>query len=175
MRSGIASALSRLRPKRSVSVTNEPRAGSGGGTCVPVLVISRRAEDHLLVRKSLANGRWLVIEARDWGAALSLSQCLVFPVIVCDREFRGLDAHMTVRTLAGAWRTASVILLSDRWDAALWESLLQQGGFDLLTRPLHEDDILAVVDTAYRDWAEGRPGISTDSPPSTMARLRAAS
>ena len=138
---------------------------------------SKRDEDHRRVRESLEKGRWLVVEARDWRAALSLTQCLVFPVIVCDRDFLEQDGHSAVRSLAGGWRTASVVLLTDRWDSDLWENLLEQGGFDVLMRPLHEDDFLAVLDSAYRQWADGRPGnaVSIEPSRSTLARSRTAS
>ncbi|SPF32518.1 hypothetical protein SBA4_1180003 [Candidatus Sulfopaludibacter sp. SbA4] len=163
---------------RSGRIGGEDRATiARGATFVPVLVASPRSEDYQQVRESLDKDRWLVVAARDWAAALSLSRSLVFPVIVCDCNLRGPDGHTAVRGLAGGWRTASVILLTDRWDSDLWEGLLQQGGFDVLMRPLHRDDVSAVLDTAYRQWADGRPGkaVSSESSRNTLVRSHTAS
>jgi len=182
MRAAIVSAFNKMRRQPRARPVNGPNqtvavSGGRGHTFIPVLVASKRNEDHRRVRESLEKARWLVVEARDWGAVVSLTQCIAFPVIVCDRDFLEADGHSAVRRLAGGWRTASVVLLADRWDPDLWESLLQQGGFDVLMRPLHEDDVLAVLDTAYREWADGRlsKAVSTESSRSTLARSRAAS
>lgn len=181
MRAAIASAFSKLRKQPDGQLVSGPRqlAVPGGPrhTFIPILVASQRNEDHRRVRESLDKAGWLVVEARDWGAALRLTQCLVFPVIVCDRDFLEQDGQSAVRSLAGGWRTASVVLLTDRWDSDLWENLLQQGGFDVLARPLNKDDLLAVLDSAYRQWADWRPGkaVSIEPSRSTLARSRTAS
>lgn len=182
MRPIIASVLGKLR--------RQPREWSGSGSdkscagpvhrrlaTIPVLVASPREEDHRRVRELVANSQWLAIEARDWSGALNLSRYVVFPVIVCDRDLGGLETHTAIRSLAGGWRTACVILLSDYWDPDLWEGLLQQGGFDVLVRPLHRDDVVAVLDAAYRQWADVGPSqaVSNESSRSTLTRSRAAS
>lgn len=182
MRSAIASTLGMLGRQSGERRVSGPKglrtfAGTHNVAAIPVLVVSMRNEDHQRVRESLETGRWLMVEARDWGAALSLSQCLVFPVIVCDCDYWRRAGDTAFRSLAGGWRTASVVLLSDQWDPGLWESLLEQGGFDLLMRPLHQDDVLAVLDAAYRQWADGRPGkaVPAESSRSTVTRSRTAS
>ena len=180
MRAAIASAVRKLRkaPGKRVAASRDRASLPPGraGTLIPLLVASKRNEDHEGVRKSLAGGRWLIAEARDWAAALSLCRSIVFPIIVCDRDLLAPGGH-SVRNLARGWRNASVILLSDRWDRDLWEGLLEEGGFDVLMRPLGGDDLPAVVDVAYRQWADGRAGnaISIESSCSTFARSRAAS
>jgi len=181
MRSTIAFASGKGKQPRGRSVSGPYKlsAISGGrrATTIPVLVVSQRNEDHWQVRESLDKDQWLVVEARDWSAAMSLSQCLVFPVIVCDRDLPRPDGTTAVRSLASGWRTASVVLLTDQWDADLWESVLQQGGFDVLTRPLLADDVLAVLDTAYRQWVDGRPAkaVSAELSSSRLTRSRTAS
>jgi hypothetical protein len=98
-------------------------------------------------------------------------------VIVCDGDFWEPAGDTAFRSLAGGWRVASVVLLSDRWDRDLWESLLAQGGFDILIRPLQNDDVLAVLDAAYRQWADGRPRktVSAEPSSSSVTRSRTAS
>jgi hypothetical protein len=179
MKAAIASAVRRLRkqlPGRRLAPENLRAVPDRGAPLVPVLVASQRKEDHDRVRQSLQTGRWLIAEARDWGAAVSLCRSIVFPIVVCDRDFLTPAGH-SVRILASGWRTASVILLSDCWDRALWEGLLEEGGFDVLIRPLHEDDVSAVLSTAYRQWADGRPNeaFSMESSSSTLARSHTAS
>jgi len=179
MKAAFASAMRRFRSRhrpRRIAPESPCAVSDRGSPLVPVLVASRRKEDHDRVRQSLEKSRWLIAEARDWGAALSLCRSIVFPIIVCDRDFLAPAGH-SVRTLASGWRTASVILLSDCWDRALWEGLLEEGGFDVLIRPLHEDDVSAVLSTAYRQWADGRPNeaFSMESSSSTLARSRTAS
>jgi PleD family two-component response regulator len=181
MRSTIVSAAGKEKQPRGRSVSGPYKlsaiSGGRGATTIPVLVVSTRNDDHRQVRESLEKGRWLVVEARNWSAAMSLSQCLVFPVIVCDRDMPGPDGNSTFRSLTGGWRTASVVLLTDQWDADLWESVLQQGGFDVLMRPLLADDVLAVLETAYRQWVDGRPSaaVSAESSRSRLTRSRTAS
>jgi hypothetical protein len=72
------------------------------------------------------------------------------PIILCDRdlgEWRDL-----VRALAASRPNACVILISRVVDTYLWNEVAHAGGYDVLSKPLREADVVRVVKLAWSYW-----------------------
>jgi FixJ family two-component response regulator len=54
-----------------------------------------------------------------------------------------------MRRLIKTRRGACVVLLSSVADQYLWDEVVHQGGFDLLTRPFRKEQVLSTLMFAY--------------------------
>jgi len=122
---------------------------------VPVLLASSRESDLAVIDGLLRGTRYVVVPAANLNHASKLLSHVVFPIILYDRFFHGSDWQPTLWRLIGAWRVPSVLLLSDVRDRDFWEEAVCRGVFDVLARPFHGDDLLAVLEFAYAHWQLG--------------------
>jgi hypothetical protein len=58
----------------------------------------------------------------------------------------------TVEDLASSPHRACVILVSGVLDAYLWDEVVRTGGYDVLYKPLREDDVVRSVRLAWSYW-----------------------
>ena len=120
---------------------------------VPIPIATSRAEDAEQVRAHLAETPWEMVEiplGHEFGAALKAASV---PILLLDSSLLETeDGPMwqhELKKLAKARRSACVILLSNVTDQYLWDEVVQNGGFDVLTRPFKKETILSVLLFAY--------------------------
>jgi CheY-like chemotaxis protein len=77
---------------------------------------------------------------------------LKVPVILCDRDLPGKGWRETVEDLASSPHRACIILVSGVVDTYLWNEVVRTGGFDVLSKPLREDDVVRAVRLAWSYW-----------------------
>jgi DNA-binding NtrC family response regulator len=73
-------------------------------------------------------------------------------VILYDRDLPGLDWRDALRKLAGAIPACPVILTSPVNDGYLWGEVIRRGGYDVLAKPLQEDQTVRFVNLAWSLW-----------------------
>jgi FixJ family two-component response regulator len=73
-------------------------------------------------------------------------------VILCDRDLPGNGWRATVEDLASSPHRACVILVSAVVDTYLWNEVVRTGGFDVLSKPLREDEVVRAVRLAWSYW-----------------------
>jgi DNA-binding NtrC family response regulator len=116
---------------------------------IPLLMITSRDEDLGELTALLQTTLWDVnrlTHLEDADAALKAASV---PILLIDREAAGACWQTALKRLVGMRRSASVILLSNVSDAYLWDEVVKQGGFDLLTRPFKKDKVLSMFLFAY--------------------------
>jgi FixJ family two-component response regulator len=74
------------------------------------------------------------------------------PVVLCDRDLPGKGWRGTVEDLASSPHRACIILVSGVVDTYLWNEVVRTGGFDVLSKPLREDDVIRAVRLAWSYW-----------------------
>ena len=67
----------------------------------------------------------------------------------------GLDWRDVLATLAASRPDCSVILTSPVNDEYLWEEVVRRGGYDVLAKPLQEDQTVRAVNLAW-SYAKNR-------------------
>jgi FixJ family two-component response regulator len=74
------------------------------------------------------------------------------PVVLYDRDLPGKGWRGTVEDLASSPHRACIILVSGVADAYLWNEVVRTGGFDVLSKPLREDEVVRAVRLASSYW-----------------------
>lgn len=114
-------------------------------------LISGDADRRALAGICNRNG-WNLIFAGTREEARAALDKLRVPVILCDRDLPGNGWRATVEGLASSPHRACVILVSAVVDTYLWNEVVRTGGFDVLSKPLREDDVARVVRLAWSYW-----------------------
>jgi FixJ family two-component response regulator len=107
-------------------------------------------------RKSLTNicqgHQWDVHLADTCEQALEAANRLKAPVILCDRDLPGAEWRDVVQALSSSPHSACVILISRVLDGYLWKEVGRKGGYDVVPKPLQEDNVVRAVKLAWAYW-----------------------
>jgi len=112
--------------------------------------------DRRLLADVCSRRQWNVLFADTCDQARSALDQLQAPVILCDRDLQGGEWRDVVQVLASSPHRACVILMSRVVDDYLWNEVAQRGGYDVLLKPLHEEDVVRTVRLAWSYWSATR-------------------
>lgn len=119
---------------------------------VAVLAVLPFESDRTHVRSIATREGWELALASDCRAALALLGTGGFPIILCDRDLPDPDWRDALKTLSAAGSQHCVILASAVNDSYLWQEVVQNGGYDVVTKPLLDAEVVAVVRRAWIFW-----------------------
>ena len=122
------------------------------GTRVSVVALLVEEQDRKLLADICQRLQWDVYFAGTCQDASDTANRLHVPIIVCDRDLRDIDWRDVVRDLAASQQNACVVLISKVIDAYLWNEVVHEGGYDVLSKPLREADVVRVVKLAWSYW-----------------------
>ena len=131
----------------SLSLAGRPSLGS-----ITVVGLVASDEDRRLLAGICSRNRWNLLFADTCEEARIALHRLKAPVILCDRDLPGRGWRETVEDLASSPHRACVILVSAVVDTYLWNEVVRTGGYDVLSKPLREDDVLRAVKLAWSYW-----------------------
>jgi|SRR5712691_5767997 len=114
-----------------------------------ILLASSQEEDRRNLEAILEGTPWKLVTAGGLSEAERVLHDLDVPIVLCDRDLPGAPWQKNVRALAAGRRAACVILLSNVSDQYLWEEVVLQGGFDVLTRPFQKRGALSMLIFAH--------------------------
>jgi DNA-binding NtrC family response regulator len=75
-------------------------------------------------------------------------------VLVCDRNLVDCDWKEVLEVTASRPNPPPVIITSRHADEYLWAEVLNLGGFDVLTKPLDQQEVRRVLSFAWDHWAD---------------------
>lgn len=81
-------------------------------------------------------------------------------VILIDRDVDSAGWRNAVSSLAMASDGACVVLISSVIDEYLWNEVVTNGGYDVLHKPLNEDDVLRNLRLAWSYWSGTRKPVT---------------
>lgn len=157
IRQGINSLFARvadfLRRKSGITTwaAASPASRSSMGPLAIIGLVASDEDRRLLAGVCNRNG-WHLLYADTCEEARAALDKLKAPVILCDRDLPGKGWRETVEDLASSPHRACVILVSGVLDAYLWDEVVRTGGYDVLYKPLREDDVVRSVRLAWSYW-----------------------
>jgi CheY-like chemotaxis protein len=155
-RQGKQSLFSRLadflyRKDGSATWPSPPADHSSPGPLAVIGLVTSDA-DRCVLSGICARSGWPLVFADTPEDARVARDKLKAPVILCDRDLPGSGWRQTVEVLASSPHRACVILLSGVVDTYLWDEVARTGGYDVLSKPLREDEVVRVVRLAWSYW-----------------------
>ncbi len=154
---GIQSLFARvaafLRRKSGITTwaSSSPASRSSMGPLAIIGLVTSDEDRRLLAGICNRNG-WYLLYADTCEEARAALDRLEAPVILCDRDLPGKGWRETVEGLASSPHRACIILVSGVLDAYLWDEVVRTGGYDVLYKPLREDELVRAVRLAWSYW-----------------------
>ena len=119
---------------------------------IRVLAITTDDRDKRALAACSVRGHWDLVMTGACEEALEIVKNGGAAVILYDRDLPGLDWRDALRLLADANPACPVILASPVNDGYLWGEVIRRGGYDVLAKPLQEDQTVRFVNLAWSLW-----------------------
>jgi len=130
--------------------------GGDSETRVRVLAILPNPADRSCLAEIAAREKWNLRMASDCESALEILKHNPPEVIVCARDVKPSGWREAMGALGTQAPGISIILATPANDDRLWLEVIERGGFDVITTPLHENRVVETVRLAWRQ--SGRRG-----------------
>jgi CheY-like chemotaxis protein len=168
IRQGIQSLFARVaeflrRKNGSTAWPTSSATGSSSMTPLAIIGLVTRDEDRQLLAGICGRNGWHLLFADTCEEARAALDELKAPVVLCDRDLPGKGWRETVEGLASSPHRTCIILVSGVVDTYLWHEVVRTGGYDVLSKPLREDEVVRAVRLAWSFW---NSGTRTGAPPS---------
>ena len=118
------------------------------------LAISPFEEDLSFFGHMFDDAGWKLLTARTRREAVADLSHGPIAVVVCERHLIDGNWKDVLSHLASILNPPRLIVVSHRSDDELWTEVLNMGGFDLLSAPLQEVEVVHAVGLAVFDWVE---------------------
>jgi DNA-binding NtrC family response regulator len=114
-------------------------------------VLSGDGERQLVTTFARDNG-WNVSFAETVEQARTRLAGNVVAVILLDRDSAGVVWRSMARNLADHRPAPCIILMSSVVDRYLFQELVNQGGYDIVAKPLRPEELRRIVGLAFAFW-----------------------
>ena len=138
--------------RRKTSCISLSSAGYSPGEPISVIALVTGDDDRRLLVEICRQNRWRLLFTDTCEEARIALDELRAPVILCDRVLPGRGWRETVQNLASSPHRTCIILVSEVVDTYLWNEVVRTGGYDVLSKPLREDDVVRAVRLAWLYW-----------------------
>jgi FixJ family two-component response regulator len=108
--------------------------------------------DRRLLTEICSRNRWHLLLTDTCEDTRTTLDKLKAPVVLCDRDLPGRGWRETVEDLASSPQRACIILVSAVVDTYLRDEVVRHGGYDVLSKPLREYDVVRAVRLASLYW-----------------------
>ena len=119
------------------------------GEKITVVAIAPDGRDKQALSSFSVHGQWDLALAGSCEEALELLKNTRAAVILCDRDLPGIDWRDALQLLAASRPDCSIILASSVNDEYLWDEVIHKGGYDVLAKPLQEEQTVRAVNLAW--------------------------
>jgi DNA-binding NtrC family response regulator len=109
---------------------------------IAVIGLAFADKDRSLLAEVCSRKQWNVLFADTFDQARVALDQVTAAVILCDRDLPGGEWRDVVQVLASSPQRTCVILISRVVDDYLWNEVAQRGGYDVLLKPLREEDVV---------------------------------
>jgi DNA-binding NarL/FixJ family response regulator len=95
-------------------------------------------------------------EFYGWGLVISTTARIPetgsIPIVVCDDETLDLNWHEAFDLFLTEDRSRCIVLCSKSDDDRLWQDVIRCGGYDVVCKPIREEQIVRTIQFAWTFW-----------------------
>jgi FixJ family two-component response regulator len=124
---------------------------------ITVLADVSPGRDREALKRLAKFHRWQMLFANNQAEAAQVARRHCVPIVLFERKLLGPDWEDLLRAVS---KHSCVVLISPIADDNFWEKVIRQGGYDVLTTPLEDSDVVETVQFAYAFWKACFTGIS---------------
>ena len=117
-----------------------------------LLAILPDLSDQELLRKFANTVNWQLELATGLGQAMRWLAKATVPVVLVDRDLKDEDWRVAIRKLSSLAPSPCVILASAVADSYLFNEVVHHGGYDVVAKPLQEEEIRRTLGLAFSFW-----------------------
>ncbi len=123
-----------------------------GAGALSLLVALSHAPDRAVFAQLAEYRDWQVDFAESGTKAMRAVASRSFSVVVIEDAFLGPDWKNGLRELTTARRRPTVVVASPRAADSFWESVIRNGGYDVIAMPSSADSLTRMVTSAWNYW-----------------------
>jgi DNA-binding response OmpR family regulator len=123
---------------------------NGGEKQVSVLVVSSFQDDAIQICDMLRESSWEVLSAWSLQQAMALLDDNPVAVVICERDLPDGCWRDLLYVPSQPGQAPALVVTSRLADERLWAEVLNEGGFDVIPKPLCEWDVRWVLASASR-------------------------
>jgi DNA-binding NarL/FixJ family response regulator len=131
-----------FKKREEVPSTSEQR--------LKILALSMCFDDCVLLRCLAQQHKWDLRITQSPRDAFQRASQGHFEIILCNRNQPGYPWREVMDRLAACSPRSCILLVSPVSNDALWRSVLQHGGYDVLLQPLRENSALHAIQAVLR-------------------------
>ncbi|MCP5115166.1 MAG: hypothetical protein GY953_30405 [bacterium] len=140
-----------------------------------MLLISTVEQDHVLFRQAFGKSNWKLFRCYKLDEGLRHLEEYEIPVVISERNLDAATWHQVLRATANLPYSPKLIVTSKNSGDDLWAEVLNLGGYDLLAKPLAEQEVFHVISHAWLAWKYERERQVALKPVATQSRVSSAS
>jgi FixJ family two-component response regulator len=129
---------------------NHEECPSNSNVAIVGLMIDE--QDRRLLAGLGSRNQWSVTFADSFETAQDLSVQLRVCAILLDRDVAGREWWEVVQALSQSRHRPCVLLVSSVVDDYLWNEVVRRGGYDVISKPLREEDLVRAIKLARAYW-----------------------
>ena len=119
-----------------------------------LLAVSDQSRSSQLLRSILLHTNWLVHWVAGRQEAMLFLRDHPVPVFVCPEELPDGSWRRLLTAAASLDNPPKVLVYSNRADRDFANEVLEAGGYDILSTPLQQDEVLRAISLASRTWRD---------------------
>jgi len=120
-----------------------------------VLMVSGDKQDHGRLRKILTATTWRLRTAETYTQALAVLQRDRPAILLCEASLPDGSWKDILSQIAAFPDVPLLIVVSGNADERLWSEVLNLGGYDVLSKPLEDEEVLRTLGLAGNRAAAG--------------------
>jgi DNA-binding response OmpR family regulator len=118
--------------------------------CVTVMIVGEYENDRLLLTELSRKFGWRLFEVHNRREAIRCLRNNAVQVVLAERQAPQETWKRMLHDLRLISPSPQLIVTSRDADEYLWSEVLNLGGFDVLPRPLRQEEVERVVESAHR-------------------------
>ena len=126
---------------------------TAGKPTIRIVGLLASEQDRQLLSRLAPQQGWAVHFADTCGEAWEVLKQQKVPIVLCDRDFPGAEWRDVIQMMSSSPDLVYAILLSRVADDYLWNEVIRHGGYDVLSTPLREEEVLRAIRLGWSYWS----------------------